>query len=408
MAEPRILLIIPCGGVGGMERLALNLYRHYLALGYTVKVVKLVALAGDIVNFDQDEIALADRELAQMSLLRRCLFYLGVPLRLAGIVRRHRITHSIGFGDMANLFSSLGPSREFKVASIHSLKSMEMAASNVLNKLFRLAYRTSYRRFQRTVCISRAIGRDLLENCGFAFPDRLELIYNPHDVQHIQALSSEPLDAGEDAMFAGQTVMFIGRMCVQKSPWHLVNAFRMLSERGISARLLFIGDGDPEVTRYTRELIDAHGLGDRVAFLGRRANPYKYLVRADVLALSSHYEGTPNVIVEAIALGVPVVSSNCTDGIAELMSLTPDVVGNGAAEVDAGIITPSLYDGVLGLPVSTDTSPAETALADALAAVLGDSSYRERVRMARGQLLEKFDLARTAQAYLAPVGSATR
>src|SRR5690606_20941149 len=112
--------------------------------------------------------------------------------------------------------------------------------------------------------------------------------------------------------------------------------------RGTQARLVFIGDGDADMTGYLQSLVDGYGIGEQVTFLGRRSNPYKYLANADVLALSSHYEGTPNVIVEAIALGVPVVSSHCTDGVVELMS-TRDVVGfDTPLELEAGIMTPPL------------------------------------------------------------------
>ena len=401
-AGRHILLIIPYGGVGGMERLALNLYRHYRSLGDRVKVMKLVRLPNDIVNFGEDEIALSERDLTEMSALRRAGFYLSIPFSIARIVRAHGITHSIAMGDMGNLFSSLSPSREFKVAGIHSLKSVELAGGGGLNRIFALAYRTSYRRFDRVVCISRAIRNDLLDNCGYRFPDNLEVIYNPHDLTAITEAATEPLSEDETALFSGPTVVFLGRLTGVKALWHLIRAFHTVLERGIQARLVFIGDGDADMTGYLQSLVDGYGIGEQVTFLGRRSNPYKYLARADVLALSSHFEGTPNVIVEAIALGVPVVSSHCTDGVVELMS-TRDVVGFDTPLVlEAGIMTPPLSGRRDEITYQTPMMPAELSLADALAAVLETPGYRESVRRNRGPLLEKFELARSAQAYLAP------
>lgn len=403
MSHRHILLIIPYGGVGGMERLALNLYRHYKSLGDTVKVIKLVRLSGDIVNFGDDEIALSERDLAGMSPLRRLGFYLSIPFSIARTVRAHGITHSIALGDMGNLFSSLSPSREFKVASLHSLKSVELASGGILNAIFRLAYRTTYRRFDRVVCISRAIRKDLLQKCGYRFPDNLDVIYNPHDLTAITEAATDALAPEEAALFSDKTVVFLGRVTGVKALWHLIRAFQVVLRRGQEARLVFIGDGDPDTRDYLQSLVSGYGVDERVTFLGSKLNPYKYLARADVLALSSHFEGTPNVIVEAIALGVPVVSSHSTDGVVELMS-TRNLTGFATPlKLEAGIMTPPLSGHRDEITPQTPMMPAELALADALAAVLEDPGYRESVRRNRDQLLEKFELARSAQAYLKPV-----
>lgn len=398
--ERRILLIIPYGGVGGMERLALNLYLHYRSLGDQVKVIKLVQLADDIVHFGDDEIALSEQDLSEMSALRRLGFYMSIPISIAGIIRAHNITHSIAFGDMGNLFSSLSPSREFKVGSIHALKSYELASNCALNRIFKLAYRSTYRRFDRVVSISRAIREDLLDNCGYRFPERLEVIYNPHDLPAIIEAASEPLEQEESLLFSGRTVVFLGRLSTQKALWHLIRAFQLLLKRGLDARLIFIGDGSFEMTAYLKSLVNGYGIGNQVTFLGRRSNPYKYLARADVLALSSHFEGTPNVIVEAIAVGVPVVSSHCTDGIVELMSADYKVGFDTPIELEAGIMTPPLSGDRNEINHQTPIMPSEQALSDALECVLVTPRYKESVRRHRIQLLEKFELKRSAQAYV--------
>jgi len=398
-----VLLIIPYGGVGGMERLALNLYRLYSSQGNLVKVIKLIRLHDDIVSFGDDEIVMSERDLVHMSPLRRIGFYLSIPMSIARVVRAHSITHSIAFGDMANLFSSLSFSREFKVASIHALKSVELASGGVLNRFFRLAYRTSYRRFDRVVCISKAIRKDLLEKCGYGFANNLDVVYNPHDVVAVTEAATEALVQDEAALFSDRAVVFLGRLTGQKALWHLIRAFKVVLSRGVQARLIFIGDGDLSMTGYLRSLVDGYGMTAQVTFLGRRSNPYKYLAQANVLALSSHYEGTPNVIVEAIALGVPVVSSNCTDGVFELMSMREMVGFSMPLDVEAGIITPLLSGSREEITHRTPFMSAELALADALASVLEDPRYRASVLQHRLQLLEKFDLTKSAEAYLSPV-----
>lgn len=399
----RILLLIPYGGVGGMERLAVNLYRHYRSLGDEVRVIKFVGTPEDIIGFGSDEVSFSRLDLVEMSPTARMRFYASIPLRIAKVVREHEITHSIAFGDMANLFSSLSPSREFKVASIHALKSAEFASGGALNGLFRVAYRTTYARFARVVCISKAIRRDLLKNCGYGFPDRLEVVYNPHDLASIIEGAKEPLVQHETQLFTGRTVVFIGRISHQKALWHLVRAFHRVLDRGMQARLVFIGKGDPDLTTELQALVNSYGISANVTFLGTRANPYKYLAAADVLALSSHFEGTPNVIVEAIALGVPVVSSHCTDGVVEMMTASHTVEPEGVApqrELEAGILTPALSGALGQITHETPLLPAEVALADALYKVLDSPRFRESVLHHREELLKKFEIGRSADSYL--------
>lgn len=397
-----ILLILPYGGVGGMERLALNMYRHYRGLGDRVLVMKIVGTPEDIVTFGADEIVLSHRDLIHMSPLTRLAFYMSIPYSIAKTIREHDVTHSIAFGDMSNLFSSLSPSREFKVASIHSLRSVD-TSDGVLNHLFRIAYRSTYSRFSRVVSISRAIRRDLLEECGYRFPENLEVIYNPHDLDAIAEAATEELTLHEAALFSGPTVLFLGRLSREKALWHLIRAFSVLLDRDVSARLIIVGDGDPDLTVELQRLIEGCGAAEQITLLGRKPNPYMYLSQADVLVLSSHVEGTPNVIVEAIALGVPVVSSFSTTGVAEMMS-TRDVgdseLHDAPLHLEAGIMTPPLSGRFGAVTQEAPLMPAEMALADAIQAVLEDPVYRESVRRHRAELLAKFEIGRAARSYL--------
>ena len=81
----RILLIIPYGGVGGIERLALNFYNFYKSKGYDVKVLKIIKLPTDIVNFGEDEWSLSNIDFSGMGRLERLFFYVKAPWKLRQI-----------------------------------------------------------------------------------------------------------------------------------------------------------------------------------------------------------------------------------------------------------------------------------------------------------------------------------
>ncbi|HRE77337.1 MAG TPA: glycosyltransferase [Flavobacterium sp.] len=395
-----ILLIMPYGSVGGMERLALTFYDYYKSIGYTVKAVKIIKLPTDIINFGEDELFMSRLDFAQMTKYNRALFYLKAPILLRKIIKANKITHSIAFGDMANMFSSLTFTNEFKIASIHALKSVEFSNKTYLNKLFKLGFKSSYFYFDKVVCISKAIKKDLIENCEFKFKNKLEVIYNPHNINLILDKSTEEIDDHELIYFRNKTILFLGRLSLQKAPWHLIKAFSLLATKNKDISLLFVGDGDPLVENYCKELIHNYALDERVVFLGRKANPYKYLTKATVLALSSHYEGTPNVIVESIALGVPMVVSNCTDGIIELMSNKDFSGGDELIYTESGIITPNFFEGSLGLPSTYDITKKEVVFSNSLLEVLTNENYKIILNQNKSDLLSKFDLKKVSENYL--------
>ncbi len=396
-----ILLIMPYGGVGGMERLALNFYNQYKKKGYSVKAIKIIQLDADIIHFGEDEIALSTIDFIQMSFSKRFWFYCKIPFLIHQIIKKNKITHSISFGDMANVFSSLSFSKEFKVASIHSFKSIEFKEKNFLNIFFKLAYKTTYFFFNKVVCISETVKLDLIKNCGFKFQNKLQVLYNPHDFEAIERLSKERFESVfEDELFQNKVILFLGRITLVKAPWHLIKSFSLLKNLDNSVKLVFIGEGDAHLTNYLLELTVKLGIKENVVFLGRKSNPYSYLKRASVLALTSYYEGTPNVIVEAIALETPIVSSNCTDGILELMSNRKSIKEGNFISTESGLITPNFYKGSLNIPLDESITNEEIIFSDAINKVLYSDEYVSKIIENKAQLLAKFNLESIASSYI--------
>ena len=395
-----ILLIMPYGSVGGMERLALNFYHYYKEQGYTIKALKFIKLDSDIIHFGDDELYFSNCDFHQMPRKQRMLFYLKAPFRIRKLIKKFKITHSIAFGDMANFFSSLSFSKEFKIGSIHALKSVELQNPTFFNKITKIGYKSSYKYLNKLVCISKAIKEDIIENCGYKFSN-LRIIYNPHNIDSIVDLSTEKLsEPFEIEIFSKKTIVFLGRLSIQKSPWHLIKAFSLVKAKNKDVNLVIIGDGDVMVTKHINKLIIDLKLDKDVHLLGRRPNPYKYISASNVLALSSNYEGTPNVIVESIAVGTPVVSSFCTKGITELMSFEKHDEINENTIVASGIVTPNLFKGVLEIPENDTIEQEEKDLADALCQVLSDTSFKKNLENNKSKLLTKFELDKVATNYL--------
>ncbi len=395
---------MPYGSVGGMERLALNFYHQYKSQGHTVKAIKIIQLPNDIINFNEDEIALSTIDFHEMSFAKRFLFYCKIPFLINRVIKKHGITHSISFGDMANVFSSLSGTKEYKIASIHALKSVEFVNKNFLATIFKLAFKSSYYFFDKVVCISEAIKKDLIEKCGYTFITNLTVIYNPHNIKQIEEMALLPLESDtEKVLFQNQVILFLGRLTIQKAPWHLIKAFSLLENPDNKIKLVLIGDGNQNVTDYLLQLVEKLKVKDNVVFLCRKSNPYPYLKQASVLALTSYYEGTPNVIVEAIATGTPIVSSNCTDGIIELMSSKQEQKKGELLFTESGMLTPNFFNGSLDIPENDDFIATEHVFAQALNLILVEGSFKENLKENKNALLSKFDLETISKSYLNPL-----
>lgn len=405
--EKRILLLIPYGSVGGMERLALTFYKRMKKMGYNVKVVKLIKLEDDIILFGDDEIYLSKKDFSEMSFIKRFLFYLSIPFKFRRIIKKYRITDSIGYGDMCNLFSSLSFTKENKIASIHALKSIELINQTPLDRAYQWAYRNSYSKFQKVVCISVAIKEDLINKCGYAFPHNLNVIYNPHDLSYIQELSSEKImSESEKRIFEkNDVVLFLGRYSEQKAPWHLIRSFALVIDKNPNSHLVFIGSGDKGIYNELLRLVEKYKINSKVSFFGQKGNPYPYLKAAKVLALSSYYEGTPNVIIESIAVETPIVSTSCTKGIWELMCVDWENdfkdLSDSFCLVDSGYISPTLFKNSFSFDSNSEIQEGEKLFAEAIVNTINSTTdIVGNINKHKKKLLEKYEVDFVIDKYL--------
>jgi glycosyltransferase involved in cell wall biosynthesis len=155
------------------------------------------------------------------------------------------------------------------------------------------------------VATSRGVADDLTRNFGVS-PDAMRVLPNPVDIGAVRARAAEPIAPGEQFFTGDPVVVAAGRLAGAKNYPLLIDAIAKLRPR-VHVRLFILGQGELE-SSLRRQVLD-RGLADAVTFLGFQANPWKFIAQADVFALSSHYEGFGNVLIESMALGVPVVAT---------------------------------------------------------------------------------------------------
>jgi len=172
-------------------------------------------------------------------------------------------------------------------------------------RLFEIVTRVGYRLADAVVTTSTGVADDLANAFGVA-RGRIRVVHNPADLRAIAAASAAPLDPVHEQAWTHPAIVAAGRLADAKNYPLLLDAFALL-RRTVPARLFILGTGERE--GLMREQIARLNLADSVILCGFQSNPWKYIARADAFVLTSRYEGFGNVLVEAMACGVPVVAT---------------------------------------------------------------------------------------------------
>lgn len=167
---------------------------------------------------------------------------------------------------------------------------------------------------KKVIALSEGVKSDLIKN--FAIKKvKIKVIYNPIEFEYINKVDTQEI---EDVEFSEEEkiIITVGRLAKQKDHHTLLKAFKIVSER-IKVKLLIVGKGQLE--QDLKKTADKLAITDKVYFLGFKKNPYKYMKKSDVFVLSSKFEGFGHVIVEAMATGTPVISTDCPSGPSEIL-----------------------------------------------------------------------------------------
>lgn len=230
----------------------------------------------------------------------------------------------------------------------------------------------SYKRADLILANSYAIQTDLIENFKIKTPVRV--IYNPVDLQLIQSNAAEE----PDFIFEKDVFHFItvGNLRKEKNHLLLIQAFFIL--KNLPCKLLIVGAGVME--EILKQKVAELGLTDKVVFCGFDKNPFKYVKRSDCFVLSSDVEGFPNVLIEALACGKPVISTDCSSGPRELLAPDTDLHHRALNNYEIG------HYGIL-TPVKDVIS-----LANAMKKMMEDEILRQRFLARAAKRAEQFDV----------------
>jgi glycosyltransferase involved in cell wall biosynthesis len=180
--------------------------------------------------------------------------------------------------------------------------------------------RAGYLKADVIVAVSDGVADDLAAHAGIP-RERITAVHNPVVGPDLLTKAGEHLDHPWFAPGEPPVILGAGRLHPQKDFCTLIRAFAQVRAKR-PARLVILGASSPTEPAHAvelRALPDALGVAEDVAMPGFVDNPFAFIARASAFVLSSRYEGLPGVLIQALACGTPVVSTDCPSGPREIL-----------------------------------------------------------------------------------------
>ncbi|MAY21564.1 MAG: hypothetical protein CMC74_02160 [Flavobacteriaceae bacterium] len=286
---------------GGAERVQARLSQYFEAAGIEIHHVVFIdevtySYAGAVLNLGKQKTH-RNRFVNKWLMLRSLRAYL----------KEQKVDFIIDFRAKHNFFQEYVLANfVYNAPYVVSIRGSKLDLYFPKSKAFA---RKVYRKCYGFVTVSKAIESLIVFRYGYT---NVTTIYNPVAIQEVERKSRVAIDLPEKYLLG------IGRMKDNVKQFdHLIKAFQQSDARALGVKLLLVGDGPYK--EVLKDLVATLGLSDSVLFQSFSKNPFPYYRNALFTALTSKSEGFPNVLLESLATGTPVVAYNCVSGPSEII-----------------------------------------------------------------------------------------
>jgi len=301
---------LPTLACGGAERVFLHLIQGLLSSGHNVDLV-LTRAGGPLLSAVPPGAQIIDLSCT------RTIYSLFKLTRYLRDRRPDVLISSLNTNNMIAAWAGKlagGKTRVF-IRQANTLSMTLKTMNRGTRRLFLLLIRCSYLFAEGIIVVSKGVAEDLHQLMRLT-EGRVRVIYNPVVIPSPAEANEETYGMDWFAPGCPPVILGVGKLEAQKDFATLIHAFnRVRKER--QAHLLILGDGSKR--QVLEGLIEELGLAGLVRMPGFVHDPYIYMRRAKVFVLSSAWEGLPNVLLEAIACGCPVISTDCPSGPNEIL-----------------------------------------------------------------------------------------
>ena len=308
--KSKIALFLPTLVGGGAEKVSVTLANSLVNLGYPVDFVLSNAVGAHLSTLDP-KISLFD--LKQKRILTSFL----------GLIKYLReqqpaiLISGLSNANTAALLATTLTHLTCKVLILHHNSWSQVLKNNPPPMEYFLFFLSKilYPRAAKIIAVSNEIA-DELARMKTIKPIHVEYIYNPVVTPELIESSRQKPNHPWLIEKTEPVLIGIGRLVQEKDFENLIRAFHKVQQQ-VACKLLILGEGPdrPKLEALIKQL----GLSERIELPGFVKNPYAFLAYSDLFILSSRSEGLPTVLIEAMACGTPVVSTNCISGPAEIL-----------------------------------------------------------------------------------------
>lgn len=319
----KIAIVTPFLARGGLEKVAIveanELNKYY--------DITLIVLDSFIQDYPYDGkmidvgVSLEDR-----GIIKRINNIFLTIRKLKKIKKEHSFDLVISHGELANIPNVLSGGKCILTIHENRFGGLKDIQGKFVSKVINFIYKA--KNVLKIVTVSEGIRYSFLENLNID-EKNIVAIPNPHNIEDIINMGKESLGMFE-VLFKYPVLINVGRLIKEKGQWYLLRIFGELKKTNSNVKLIILGDAGlrEELISLSRSLNlrtysawSQNTFNDNydVYFLGFHENPFKFIGKSKLFAMTSLREGLPNTIIEALACGIPVVSTNCKTGPDEIL-----------------------------------------------------------------------------------------
>lgn len=309
-----IAIFLPSFLGGGVERMMVYLANNFSSKGYRVDLVVLKN-HGPYKKLLSERVNLIDLK------KKRVLFSI---FSLAAYLRQNRpdvMLAAMNYVNVSAYFAHLFSFTKTRLVISERDIASKGVKKHKLGFIFKNLIKFIYPRTYKIIAISKDVGEDLIAN--FKIPrDKVVVINNMVDINLTTQLNQTQkqqlyVQCFDDSKYSSPIIISIGRLVPYKNFSYLINAFSMLSGTNSDVKLIILGEG-PERQTLEKLILDLD-LQERVKLMGFQDNPREFMQISSVFVSSSTHEGFGNVIIEAMAEGLPIIVTDCLGGPKEIV-----------------------------------------------------------------------------------------
>lgn len=308
-----ISLFIPVLTFGGAEKVVISIANGLAEKGHKVDLV-LIKREGQLLDTVSPKVQLIDLKVRKT--------FLSV-WKLRNYLQKHNPDILLSGLDNANIVSSLAMEmanvRTKHIITLHTnLKQSYLQPRTKLHRFYPAIMRKLFPRADHFVAVSECVAIQSGNFLGIS-NDRIEVIYNPVINRNIKESAMEPVEhpwLKDPRLF---TIVSAGRIFEAKDYPTMLRAFAKVLTKYPHARLIILGDGKHSIKEEMKHIIKDEKMEHAVDLFGFVQNPYAFIQKSSLFVLSSKWEGFGNVLVEALYLDTPVVSTACDCGPSEIL-----------------------------------------------------------------------------------------